>query len=557
VGNDDIQLRNTIIATAAIALAFSASRTAVASDPAHQDRLEFPDDPPGVPAAPNPAGAPRGGHTPVTFGPFTAVQVNIDALGNNVVGDAANEPSIAIDPIDPMRMAIGWRQFDTVESNFRQAGVAYSQDGGASWTFPGVLDPGQFRSDPVLCFDSAGNFYYSSLSSVTSAEMFESTDGGVTWSAPVPAFGGDKQWIAVDRTGGIGDGNIYQFWNRQFSCCNGTDFARSTDGAASFEMPLVLPPDAMKWGTLDVGPEGTLYMVGTTLNTSSHLFLKSTNVQDAAQMPDFDIESQPIDLGGQTVFGRAPNPAGLSGQVQVLTDHAPGPFNGNIYVLASVDPETPDDRLDVMFIRSIDGGATWTAPIRVNDDPQLPESDQWFGTMAVAPNGRIDVIWNDTPDETALLPTSVHYAFSIDAGDTWSPGIQVTPGYDQSLGYPNQNKLGDYYHLRADENGASLAFAATFNGEQDVYFMRIVADCNGNGVHDANDLRDGSSRDCNGNVVPDECEEGWKSVDSFALALLKPAEVEAILCFFDVNGDNAIDGLDIAPFIAERLLAAP
>jgi hypothetical protein len=29
---------------------------------------------------------------------FFAVQVNVDDLGQNIVGDAANEPSIAVDP---------------------------------------------------------------------------------------------------------------------------------------------------------------------------------------------------------------------------------------------------------------------------------------------------------------------------------------------------------------------------------------------------------------------------------------------------------------------------
>ena len=97
-----------------------------------------------VPAAP---GATR---STWTRGPYTSVQVNVDALGNNIPGDAANEPSIAVDPTAPGRLVIGWRQFDTVASNFRQAGWAYSHDGGHTWTFPGVLEPGEFSSDPVL-----------------------------------------------------------------------------------------------------------------------------------------------------------------------------------------------------------------------------------------------------------------------------------------------------------------------------------------------------------------------------------------------------------------------
>ena len=52
------------------------------------------------------------------YGPFTSFQVNVDANGNNIVGDAANEPSISVDPTDGNKMAIGWRQFDTWHVQF-------------------------------------------------------------------------------------------------------------------------------------------------------------------------------------------------------------------------------------------------------------------------------------------------------------------------------------------------------------------------------------------------------------------------------------------------------
>jgi len=67
------------------------------------------------------------------FGPFTSFQVNVDANHQNILGDAANEPSIAVDPTDGNKMTIGWRQFNTVNSNFRQGGWGYTTDGGTTW----------------------------------------------------------------------------------------------------------------------------------------------------------------------------------------------------------------------------------------------------------------------------------------------------------------------------------------------------------------------------------------------------------------------------------------
>ena len=54
---------------------------------------------------------------------------------------------------------------------------------------------------------------------------------------------------------------------------------------------------------------------------------------------------------------------------------------------------------------------------------------------------------------------------------------------------------------------AAVAYAATFNGEQDVYYVRVFPDCNGNGLSDVDDTTGGGgSSDCNFNFIPDECE---------------------------------------------------
>jgi len=45
--------------------------------------------------------------------------------------------------------------------------------------------------------------------------------------------------------------------------------------------------------------------------------------------------------------------------------------------------------------------------------------------------------------------------------------------FDPLVGHPGQSKIGDYYHMISDENSAHLAWAATFNGEQDIYYSNI------------------------------------------------------------------------------------
>jgi hypothetical protein len=395
------------------------------------------------------------------------VQVNVDANGNNIVGDAANEPSIAVDPNNLERMVIGWRQFDTIASDFRQAGFAYTNDAGQSWVFPGVIDPGVFRSDPVLDVDANGRFFYNSLTvdSDFSCNVFRSTGDG-TWDEGPYAFGGDKQWMVIDKTESEGKGHIYSNWNADFTVCPPASFTRSTDGGDSYEACSLVQP-WVQWGTLAVGPEGELYTVGISGQVGKSLTAKLEGLPVVWQ-------SLQANLSGTLVGFAAggPNPVGLLGQSWIATDVSGGANHGNVYVLASVQPTTVLDPLDVHFTRSTDGGLTWSNTQRINDDVSTTNW-QWFGTMSVAPNGRIDAVWLDTRDNPNTLLSSLYFSFSEDGGLTWSANERLSEAFDPHLGWPQQEKLGDYFHMVSDNQGAHLAWAATFNGEQDVYYSFI------------------------------------------------------------------------------------
>jgi len=211
------------------------------------------------------------------------------------------------------------------------------------------------------------------------------------------------------------------------------------------------------------------------------------------------------------------------GQDWIAVDHSNGPYHGNVYLLASFGSGEYFPASDVLFSRSEDDGWTWSEPIRVNDDPVDNLAWQWFAMMSVAPNGRIDAVWNDTranldaPDHRL---SELYYACSTDAGRTWSTNVPLSPVFDSYVGQPpEQHKIGDYYHMRSDNLGVNVAYAATFFGEQDVFFLRIGPyDCNANDVPDLDDIATGTSLDDNLNDIPDECE-----------------------LFGDFNGDSRLD----------------
>jgi hypothetical protein len=410
-------------------------------------------------------------------GVFTSYQVNVDANGNNIVGDAANECTISVDPTNGNKMTIGWRQFDNVTSNFRQGGWGYTTDAGVHWTFPGVLEPGVFRSDPVTDSDETGTFFYLSLLQTFCENMYQSTNGGQSWTRLQPeslAGGGDKQWFTIDKTGGPGHGFQYQSSDGINCSGNGVQFQRSTDGGITWQAPIIIPSGPTD-GTLDVDTNGNLF-IGGEGNTFS--CVRSSNAQIGGQTPTFDRVTQNINMGGDLTGGGI-NSAGLDGMLFLAIDHSGGPTNNNIYMLASVLPPGRSTT-DVMFVRSTDEGLTFSAPHRINDDG-LTNKWHWFGTFSVAPNGRLDAVWYDSRNSVANNTDSqLFYSYSTDAGITWSPNVAVSNAFNPLEGYPNQNKIGDYITIVSDNTGGNVAYSATFNfnpsrgqHEEDIYYVRV------------------------------------------------------------------------------------
>jgi hypothetical protein len=141
--------------------------------------------------------------------------------------------------------------------------------------------------------------------------------------------------------------------------------------------------------------------------------------------------------------------------------------------------------------------------------------------------------------------------------------------FDSWVGWPfGQQKIGDYYTTVSDNLGVNVAYAATFNGEQDIYFLRIGPwDCNGNEIDDAADIASATSKDCNGNDVPDECEyrvdidgDGLTTPEDYQLlaaALSGPLGNPEGDCgqLFDANHDGHIDLIDYG--YLQRVFVSP
>ena len=135
------------------------------------------------------------------------------------------------------------------------------------------------------------------------------------------------------------------------------------------------------------------------------------------------------------------------------------PKTGSLHLVYNRNP-TPDVAgLSEVYNRvSYDGGATWSEAKPLSDDDPKLYGGQFFPNLAIAPNGRIDVVWWDTRDIQGLRGTDAYYAYSNDDGRTWSRNIRLT---DQSI----DRKLGIWgnnYDIASQPGVASTNAYAVF-----------------------------------------------------------------------------------------------
>ena len=411
----------------------------------------------GVLLAPLPAG---GASSEPAVGSVTAnVRVGADNPDPFRGGDI---PAVAADPGDPRHIVMVNDNFVTGECEFR---VTF--DGGSRWDAGKLKAPDGFPSPPCrtlssggyphvnqsLAFGTGQNVYtvfdapkgpqqvYGAPSfgqgQADSVLVARSSDGGRTFNtavvaiaapdgAPFPFYirstlgvqarpDGDRllvaAWGVAVTSGGPADGAGDRRLVTASSADGGTTWSAPVDASAPGEQ--VREPSAPV-----VAPDGAVYVAWRN--------------RDTGAAPSNVIVGKSTDGGRTWARNLAGAVTGLGqgaggGMPQLALDRA----SGALYL---VYQETePYGDLDIFFQRSTDGGATWSSPKRVNDDATGNKIRQHVPHMAVAANGRIDVVWLDRRHAypTPVLPAprgeaDVYYANSTDGGRTFSPSRRIT-----------------------------------------------------------------------------------------------------------------------------------
>ena len=279
-----------------------------------------------------------GSNVLVTGGPY----MSADQLAGGTYTDAVlarcgtdrrqqNEPTLAIDPRNPMVWTSGSNDYCTVPTaGDAWAGFYRSSDGGSTWTdslLPGyngdtssegmnsplaplVAKGALAAGDPVQSFDGSGNLFYmgnnfnrgtengssnrfrDNIGSIWVATYAPSnpadtsTDGSMYVRTVLLAQNNFGQGNSNDKTNLVADpvtGNVYAAWSDYHgSGCNEILFSRSTDHGATFSKPLKLSSGICgnQGPSIAVGPSGKVY-IGWQGNTGGALG-KATNATNGA-----------------------------------------------------------------------------------------------------------------------------------------------------------------------------------------------------------------------------------------------------------------------------------
>lgn len=131
---------------------------------------------------------------------------------------------------------------------------------------------------------------------------------------------------------------------------------------------------------------------------------------------------------------------------------------------------------DIFHRRSVDGGVTWTAPKRLNDDDPSDLYTQYSPGLAIAPNGRMDVAWFDSRLDPGVRLQDVYTTWSSDNGDTWARNVRVTDrSIDRRMGvWANGYNVSVPPGIASTNELAVVAWDDTRNGDlalhvQDLY----------------------------------------------------------------------------------------
>lgn len=279
-----------------------------------------------------------------------------------------------------------------------------------------------------------------------------SSDGGLTFGAPVATStikGGDSPdlSIAVGPTG-----NIYILWENDVLGGDGAVFFTvSTDGGATFSTQTLSDSGFSVLGVgaphMAVDGSGNIDIIWTEFARSGPggvFFRRSTD--------------------GGASFSSPVNVSAAFGS-DVLTQMAPD-SSGNIYLVMD-GQAMPGGPSDIFLRTSTDGGATFSTPANLSNNPADRSVVQGGALVAAASASNINIAWTSYTGPFPPSAMTVSYLHSSDGGVSFTPAYKFTSNVCQDCGLSLQMDLDSLgaANLLWGDGTEPLNYARSIDGE--------------------------------------------------------------------------------------------
>jgi hypothetical protein len=376
------------------------------------------------------------------------------SLGSTNYPDAEVEPHIAADPANPSHLITSVQQDRWSDGGSNGLTNAVSFDAGASWQLasgqPAFTicegasqgSAGYFNraTDPWVSISSDGKTAYSitdafnangpGFGGTSSIIISRSTDGGLHWQAPVtaqldPSFTvlNDKESVTADP---VDPSKAYAVWDRLVSPSTNANpsafnvtpafrgpalFSTTTDGGVTWSSGRVIFDPGENDQTIGnqivvpkAGPAAGALIDGFDLllntggkghhprSSESVAIIRSTNGGSTWSAPTVVAQQQ---VASVFINGRYVRTS------DELPEFAAGP-EGNLYAVWQDGRFSPSGSPKIAFSMSTDGGATWSAPIRV--DQSRGDAAAFTPQVTVRSDGTVAVQYYDLENATAAQP---------------------------------------------------------------------------------------------------------------------------------------------------------
>jgi hypothetical protein len=400
-----------------------------------------------------------------------------------------SELSIDIHPLNPMIMLASANATNWPFSSIWGTGVYWTTNGGTNWggaNNPQPLFGSTNYGDPSSAIGPNGYFYEGYITLAGGMGVATSTNNGTNWTSSIvsSASSDDKNHLMVDKkVGSPYENRVYNTWTDFNGGANNNQivFKSSTNFGATWGTLINLsgslnPGSHAQGCNVQTGPIGEVYVtfaiydgwpggedaIGFAKSTDGGVTWTKTRIYSAL---NFGIRGN-----------LKPTSIRVSSFPSMSVDRSGGVNNGNIYITwpqRGVTPAGSDP--DIVLIRSTNGGTTWSAPVRVNDDPINNGKEQYYPWCTVDQNtGQLNLVWYDNRN-TTNDSTGVFMATSDDGGLTFD-NFQVSdknfrpkPISGLADGYQ-----GDYIGIAAANNKAYPFWADDRTGNYQAWITEVT-----------------------------------------------------------------------------------